>query len=85
MIWMSFAEKRGKDLVGVMCKKCAESNLHLGVECSFTKSVWFELETTLRLKNLWIGDSAISCFKTRCLNKDLKHIISLLVLVFWFT
>ena len=68
-----------------LCKKRAESNLHLGVECSFVKSVWFELESKLKIKNFWVGDSVISCLKTWCLNKYLKHIRSLPILVIWFT
>ena len=67
-----------------LCKMDAESNFHLGVECSVTRSVWFELETKLQIKNLWIGDSVISCLKTWCLTEDLKHIIPLPVIVLWY-
>ena len=62
----------------------AESNFHLGVDCPFSRSVWFELEAKLHLQNLWYGDSVISCLKKWCLKEEVKNIVSLLVIVLWF-
>ena len=62
----------------------SESNFHLGVDCSFSRSFWFELESKLKIKNLWSGNSAISFLKTWCLNAEVKHIRSLPVIVLWF-
>ena len=61
-----------------------ETNFYLGVDCSFSRSVWFELESNLLLKNLWSGNSMISCLKTWCFNGEVKHIRSLPVIVVWF-
>ena len=35
-----------------LCKLELETNLHLGVECNFTQSVWYELEVKLNKSNL---------------------------------
>ena len=67
-----------------LCKLDAESKFHLGVECPFTISVWFELESKLKVKNLWFGDLVISCLRNWCLNEEVKHIISLPIIVSWF-
>ena len=67
-----------------LCKMDSESNFHLGVECVFSKSVWFELESKLKIKNLWSGNLIISCLKHWCLNREVKHIRSLPVIVLWF-
>ena len=62
----------------------SESNFHLGVECSFSRSVWLELEFKLNIKNLWSCNSVNSCLKNWCLNVEVKHIRSLPVIVLWF-
>ena len=62
----------------------AKSNFHPGVECSFTMSVWLDLEDKLKIRNLWSGVSMIDCMKTWCLNMEFKHIRSLPIIVLWF-
>ena len=78
--------KKGREGPGrcSLCKLEAETNFHLGVECPFTQSVWLNIEEKLRIKNLWSGDSVINCMKTRCLNMEVKNIISLPIIVLWF-
>ena len=78
--------KKGREGPGrcPLCKMEAETNFHLGVTCPFTQSVWLNIEEKLRIKNLWSGDSVINCMKTRCLNMEVKNIISLPIIVLWF-
>ena len=57
-----------------LCKMDSKLNFHLGVECSFSRSVWLELEFKLNIKNLWSGNSVNSCLKNWCLNVEVKHI-----------
>ena len=66
-----------------LCKMEAESNYHLGVDCPFTKSVWIEIESKLNIKNLWTGDSILSCMKNWCYIDKVKQIRSLPVIVTW--
>ena len=85
LTWNFLCRKGGEGLGRCyLCKVDVESNFHLGVQFPFTRNVWFELESKLKLKNLWLGDSVISCMKTRCLNEGVKHIILLPVIVSWF-
>ena len=42
-----------------LCKVAAETNFHLGAECPFTKYVWREIESKVKIKNLWFGDSIL--------------------------
>ena len=78
--------RKGKEGPGrcYLYKMDSESNFHLGVECSFSRSVWLELEFKLNIKNLWSGNSVNSCLKNWCLNVEVKHIRSLHVIVLWF-
>ena len=39
-----------------LCKEDGESNLHLGVEHPYTKSVSREIEAKLQINNLWMGN-----------------------------
>ena len=68
----------------LLCKMEFESNFHIGVECSFTGRVWSEIESKLMIVNLWHGNSVINCMKKWCLNAEVGHIRSLLVIVSWF-
>ena len=67
-----------------LCKSDGESNLHLGVECPYTKGVWKEIESKIHLNNLWSGESVEVCLKNWCLNKDINGIRSLPLIVLWF-
>ena len=67
-----------------LCKGDAETNYHLGDDCPFTKSVWKEFETKVKIQNLWSGDSILSCLKNWVLNNKVKSIRSLPVIVTWF-
>ena len=67
-----------------LCKLELETNVHIGVECNFTRSVWFELEVKLQKSNLWAGDSVSICLKNWFLRDDTKLIKSLPILVLWF-
>ena len=64
-----------------LCKLEVESNFHLGVDCFFTRSVWYEIESKLKLRNLWYGDSVLTCLKNWCLNEAVKHIRALPITV----
>ena len=84
--------KGGRDLANATCANWmlnlseldAESNYHLGVDCSFTKAVWMEIESKVNFNNLWIGDFVLPCLKNWFLNDKVKHIRSLPVIVSWF-
>ena len=78
--------KKGKEGPGrcYLCKLDSDSNVHLGVECSFTRKVWNELEAKLRLNNLWNGTSVSLCLKNWCMKGEVKHIRSLPIIVLWF-
>ena len=67
-----------------LCKLVAETNFHLGVDYPFTKSVWREIESKLKIKKLWFGDSILSCMKNWCFNDKVKQIRSLPAIVTWF-
>ena len=67
-----------------LCKSDFESNLHLGVECSYTKSVWKEIESKVNIQNLWVGDTVLNCLKNWVFNSKVQPIRSLPILVFWF-
>ena len=50
----------------------------------FTRPVSYDIESKLKLKNLWFGHLVIFCLRNWCLNEEVKHIISLPVIVSWF-
>ena len=78
--------KKGREGPGrfFLCKMDVESNFHLGVDCSFTHSVWLIIEDKLNCNNLWSGESVLECSKLWCLNLEVAHIKSLPVIVLWF-
>ena len=47
--------KKGREGLGrcYLCKVEEESNMHLVVERSFTRSVWLEIGNRLDMKSLW--------------------------------
>ena len=55
-----------------------------GVDCSYTKCVWLEIESKLQLENLWLGDYVEHYPKTWRSNKELKGIIYFPLIVLWF-
>ena len=61
-----------------------ESNFHIGVEFPFTRRVWSEIESKLKINNLWHGNSVINSMKNWCLNMAVRHIKFLPVIVAWF-
>ena len=61
-----------------------ETHFHLGVDCSFTESVWLISEDKLKFKNLWSGELVSKCLKSWCLNLGVAHIKSLPDIVLWF-
>ena len=67
-----------------LCKMDVEYHFHLGVDCSFTQSVWLIIEDKLKLNNLWSGEFVSECLKFWCLNSEVAHIKSLPVIVLWF-
>ena len=67
-----------------LCNLESESNVNIGVDCTFSRSVWFELEAKLQLNNLWNGNSVSTCLKNWCLNGEVKHVRSLPVIMLWF-
>ena len=67
-----------------LCKMDDEINFHLGVDCSFTQSVWLISEDKLKFKNLWSGELVSKCLKSWCLKSEVAHIKSLPDLVLWF-
>ena len=67
-----------------LCKCDVETNLHLGVECPYTKSVWKEIEAKVNIQNLWVGDTVLNCLKNWVFNSKVQPIRSLPILVFWF-
>ena len=77
---------KGKEGPGrcYLCKTDSESNVHLGVDCSYTRQVWIELEAKLGLYNLWIGTLVSLCLKNWCMKGEVKHIRSLPIIVLWF-
>ena len=78
--------RKGREGLGrcYLCKVAEESNFRLGVDCIYTKSIWYEIECKLKLKNLWVGDYVKMCLKSWCSNVDLKDIISLPLIVLWY-
>ena len=78
--------KKGREGPGkcYLCKMDDETNFHLGVDCSFTKSVWLIIENKLKIKNLWSGESVTECLKSWGLNSEVVHFKSLHVIVLWF-
>ena len=66
-----------------LCNLEVETNLHIGVECSFTRRVWLEIESKLRLVNLWRGNSFLDYVKNWCLNVEVRY-RSLPIIVSWF-
>ena len=67
-----------------LCKLESETNVHLGVDCPFSKQVWTKIEAKLQLKNLWIGNSVSNCLKNCCVKGEVKYIRSLPIIVLWF-
>ena len=67
-----------------LCKCDVETNLHLGVDCPYTKSVQKEIEAKVNIQNLWVGDSILSCLKNWVYNTKVQNIRSLPIIVFWF-
>ena len=67
-----------------LCNLESETNLHIGVDCKLTQSVWYELEVKLHKSNLWAGDSVSLCLKNWFIRDDTKLIKSLPILVLWF-
>ena len=65
-------------------KSDVETNLHLGVDFPYTKSIWKEIEAKVNIQNLWVGDSIISCLKNWVFNNKVKSIRSLPIIVSWF-
>ena len=61
-----------------------KTNVHLGVECTFSICVWCELEAKLQLHNLWTSNSVSTCLKNWCLKGEVKHIRSLPIMVLSF-
>ena len=60
----------------------SESNAYFGVDCSYTKTVSYEIESKLQLNNLWVGDTVEHCLKTWCSEEELKDIRYLPLIVF---
>ena len=46
-----------------LCKLESETNDHIGFECSFTRTVWSEIEDKLRYLDFWHGYSVSDCVK----------------------
>ena len=67
-----------------LCKLHVETNFHLGVDFSFTKSVWLDIEDKLKISNLWSGELVSDCMKNWFLNMKVKHIRSLPIIFMWF-
>ena len=67
-----------------LCKMEDESNLHIGVECPFTQSVWLLIANNLKLNNLWRGISVSDCFRNWCLNLEVVEFLPLPIIVLWF-
>ena len=44
---MFYAEREGRALEDVFYELDSESNVHLGVDCPFSKQVWTEIEAKL--------------------------------------
>lgn len=76
---------RGREGPGrcFLCKQSCESNLHIGVDCPFTQSVWSIIEDHLKLNNLWHGGSLSACFKHWCFISDVDLLKPLPVIVLW--
>ena len=62
----------------------AETNHHIGFECSFTKRVWSEIENKLSYNNFWIGNTVLECVKNWIMHAEARY-RSLPVIVSWFT
>ena len=77
---------KGREGPGIcyQCKMEGESNFHIGVECSFTQSVWIIIEDNLKINNLWHGETVTSCFKNWILNVEVANIKPLAIIVLWF-
>ena len=67
-----------------LCKMDVESNFHIGVGFPFTRRVSYEIESKLKINNLWHGSLVIIYMKNWCLNVEVRHIRSLPVIVSWF-
>ena len=67
-----------------LCKCDAETNSHLGLDCPYIKSIWKEIEAKVNIRNLWVGDSILTCLKNWVFNTKVQTIRSLPIIVFWF-
>ena len=61
----------------------SETNFHIGFDCTFTRRVWSEIESKLRIINFWHGISVLDCVKNWCLHAEDGY-ISLPIIVSWF-
>ena len=77
--------RKGREGLGrcYLCKLETKTNLHIGVECSFTRRVWLEIESKLRLVNFWHGNSVLDCVKNWFLHAGVRY-RSLPIIVSWF-
>ena len=61
----------------------SETNSHISFECTFTRTVWSEIEFKLRYNNLWNGISVLDYVKNWVLNAEVRY-RSLPIIVSWF-
>ena len=66
-----------------LCNKEAETNSHIGFDCSFTRRVCSEIEFKLRYNNFWNGISVLDCVQNWVVHAEPRY-KSLPVLVSWF-
>jgi hypothetical protein len=66
-----------------LCQVDSETNLHLFVECPYTKKMWENIETSLRLAHLWNKRSVPKNVKHWFSCRELKGHRSVHFLVMW--
>ena len=46
-----------------LCNNDEETNVHIAVNCPYTKSVWVEIESKLNAQDIWNGEIMEDCLK----------------------
>ena len=77
--------RKGREGIGrcYLCQNDNETNLHIVIDCDYTRKVWFAIESKLKKQELWNGDSVESFPKKWVSNDDLRDLRSLPLIVSW--
>ena len=54
----------------ILCKEDNETSHHLFVSCHFSRQVWHQVNTSLKITEQWHGSMTFSCFNSWCTKKS---------------